>query len=74
MNTKIILLKYAVLEARTIFFLKSTYFSELKKIVLAHRSLCVKNVIFLKFALVFSENLRNYSKMAKKYQKWLKID
>ena len=51
--------------------MKSTYFSELKKIVLAHRSLCVKNIFFFKFALVFSENLINYSKMAKKYQKWL---
>ena len=54
--------------------MKSTYFSELKKIVLAHRSLFVKNVFFLKIALVFSENSRNYSKMAKNYQIWLKID
>ena len=66
MNTKIILLKYAVLEARTIFFIENTYFRALKKIVLIHRTLLAKNVIFLEIALVFSENKKNI-------QKWEKI-
>ena len=54
--------------------MENTYFRALKKIVLIHRTLLAKNVIFLEIALVFSENKKKYSKMGKNYQTWLRFD
>ena len=45
--------------------MENTYFRALKKIVLIHRTLLAKNVIFLEMTLVFSENNKIIQKLIK---------
>ena len=45
--------------------MEKTYLRVLKKIVLTHRTLLVKNIFFLEIASFFSENERKHSNMGK---------
>ena len=56
------------------FFYGKYIFQGTKKMVLTHRTLFAKNVIFLEIAIFFSENENNSTKMVKNYRIWLIIE